>query len=248
MEDLVQVRKVMGEAITSVAVLARSKSLVANDHWYALTGVNAADWNMALVFDNNPAVLTSVLDEINRVDVPTYVLLAGAGTDLGAAFPDGWVHAGSYPFMRTDAPFNDGHIDPRVRRAGPDDGEAINLLIAQAFGLDSEVSRELIQAVADQRTAMTAWILEDNGVALSTVMTARSGDVVSVWCMATTPAAYRKGYGKALLSTVLTLAEREGATIGLLGATEAGFPLYEALGWRTVEDWAVYADVSSATH
>ena len=31
-----------------------------------------------------------------------------------------------------------------------------------------------------------------------------------------------------------------GATIGLPGATEAGYPLYEATGWQTADQWQVW--------
>lgn len=39
---------------------------------------------------------------------------------------------------------------------------------------------------------------------------------------------------------------RDGAEIGLLGATPAGLPLYEATGWRTVEQWRVFTNAASA--
>jgi hypothetical protein len=44
---------------------------------------------------------------------------------------------------------------------------------------------------------------------------------------------------------VLQLAYDDGATLGLLGATPAGLPLYEATGWRTEETWDLYTDAVS---
>ena len=84
------------------------------------------------------------------------------------------------------------------------------------------------------------WLLEEAGEAVSMVATGLVGDAVSVWAMATPPRFARRGYGSALLSHVLYAAAQTGATQGWLGATPAGFPMYEATGWRTVEEWQIF--------
>jgi len=56
----------------------------------------------------------------------------------------------------------------------------------------------------------------------------------------------RRGYGKAILASVLDTAREDGAVLGLLGATPAGLPLYEATGWQTQETWDLFTDATSA--
>jgi GNAT superfamily N-acetyltransferase len=68
---------------------------------------------------------------------------------------------------------------------------------------------------------------------------------MSVWAMATPPEFTRRGYGSALLAHVLQAGAADGATLGWLGATPAGLPMYEATGWRTVEEWRVFTNSSS---
>lgn len=50
----------------------------------------------------------------------------------------------------------------------------------------------------------------------------------------TDPAHRRRGLGGAVMATLVAAARDQGATRGLLVATEAGEPLYEALGWTTL--------------
>lgn len=73
-----------------------------------------------------------------------------------------------------------------------------------------------------------------------------AGDTFAVWCMSTPERFARRGYGGSLLASVLEQARNRGARTALLGATPAGFPLYEATGWTTFETWDVYTNAESA--
>jgi ribosomal protein S18 acetylase RimI-like enzyme len=59
------------------------------------------------------------------------------------------------------------------------------------------------------------------------------GDTSSIWTMGTDPARQRSGIGRRLLSTAMAEARTQGATRFFLGATPAGYRLYENLGFRT---------------
>jgi hypothetical protein len=41
-------------------------------------------------------------------------------------------------------------------------------------------------------------------------------------------------------------AAADGVRVGLLGATPAGKPLYDATGWTTLEDWQIFTNRESA--
>jgi hypothetical protein len=51
--------------------------------------------------------------------------------------------------------------------------------------------------------------------------------------------------GRALLGHVLNAARQDGMSVGLLGATPAGKPLYDATDWRTVEEWRLFVNATS---
>ncbi len=137
--------------------------------------------------------------------------------------------------------------DRRVRRAGSEDFDAVGELIAEAFGLgreDADVCARVL--LVEDEDEMSIWLLEEDGQPVSTVTTVPVDEAVCVWCMATPSRLGRRGYGRALLGDVLLRAREAGASVGLLGATPSGQPLYEATGWETLEGWQLYLNAKSA--
>ncbi len=57
-------------------------------------------------------------------------------------------------------------------------------------------------------------------------------DLAGVYVMATLPEHHRKGYGKAILSHIMTEAASRGHTIIALTASKAGFGLYSQFGFQ----------------
>lgn len=49
-----------------------------------------------------------------------------------------------------------------------------------------------------------------------------------------------------MIADTMARAGSQGVEVGLLGATPAGKPLYDATGWSTLEDWEIYTNGSSA--
>ena len=83
------------------------------------------------------------------------------------------------------------------------------------------------------------------GVTATEVLTSIVDDAVTVWCMSTPERFARRGYGRAILADSLLRAKSDGAKVGLLGATPAGKPLYDATGWITLEHWRLFASAES---
>jgi GNAT superfamily N-acetyltransferase len=159
----------------------------------------------------------------------------------------GWSHAGSMPFMICEVAGTPQKPDPRVRRGTAEDMTAVVGLMADAFGLSPEVIGPIVEvSLAGQDGAMAAWLLEDEGQAVSTVVSGRVGDAITLWCMATPERFARRGYARALLASTMARAASEGVRVGLLGATPAGKPLYDATGWSTLEDWEIFMNGDSA--
>ena len=76
---------------------------------------------------------------------------------------------------------------------------------------------------------------------VSTLQTTRFGAKVGIWGMGTAPAHQRRGAGRALLGAALAYHRARGAALFYLGATEAGRPLHERVGFRTVTAGVTWA-------
>ena len=214
--------------------------------WLSLSGLPSPDVNMALVADGDPAVLAEAVGRIDAVSAPALVLLAGDGRSRAGDLAEPWMAVGEMPMMSIDLDVAVRRPDARVRRAGVEDREAVMGLLADAFAMSPDVLSICVDPLERQSEVMGIWVLEDDGEAVSTVTTARVDDVVSIWCMATPERFARRGYGSAILAAVLDHYHAAGARTGLLGATPAGQPLYEATGWQHVEQWEIFTNAESA--
>jgi GNAT superfamily N-acetyltransferase len=200
---------------------------------------------MALIHGHDPDAARDIVARVGSI--PALLFCAGDGLALVGKLGDGWSRVGAMPFMTAriaDAP---ACSDPRVRRATPDDRDAVVGLWTEAVGIPGEVCRPLLDAMlAEPDGVMGAWVLEHEGEAVSTLTTGRAGDAITIWCMATPPRFARRGFGRALLADAMARAASDGVAIGLLGATPAGKPLYDATGWSTLEEWEIYTNGDSA--
>ena len=245
--DISVARERMGKALGAWVASSKMSHQVLPGSWYFLSGMPAADVNLAMVHEDDIDVLTKTLREISLMDVPTCLFLAADGKNLSSKLPDEWSHAGVFPLM-TKALSNDvQEFDPRVSLATVDDIEDSMTLMAEAFLLDPINFAFLVETSKSPDSLSKIWMLKEDGVAVSTMTTMLVDDALTVWCMATPPQYARKGYGKALLSDVLARNAATNAKIGLLGATSAGEPLYKATGWEVLEGWDVYLN-SPADH
>ena len=237
-------RTQMGRGITCLAA-ANMESAVEDGWWLVLTGAPSPDMNMALLHRDNRTDLAHVLERVAHIDCPALLMFAGEGRSLASLLPAGWDDVGAMPVMAVDLAQTPTLPDPRVRRAGPADITTLTQLLAESYGMDPSLV-EAMPAVAGRDSDLVLWLLEHDGVAVSMVATFHDGDSVSVWAMGTPQRFGRLGYARALLAHVLHEAEQNGAEVGLLLATPAGFPLYDATGWRTFEEWRIFTNATSA--
>jgi len=245
--ELAHRRTMMGTAAQGWVSSPTMFGSVGPRSWSVLTGSLAPDMNMALIHSADPELLVEPLTQIARRTCPAILMLAGAGKTLADQLPATFQLVGSMPIMAADLSSTPGERDPRVRRAGREDEATVTDLISDAYGMDREVAAlATAPLLAEGSKAMSIWLLEVGGEAVSTVTTCRVEDSVSVWTMGTPERFGRRGYGKTILASVLDTAREDGAVLGLLGATPAGLPLYEATGWQTQETWDLFTDATSA--
>ena len=240
-------RRQMGEALHGWASSPGAVHKVSGGSWMFLSGLPSPDVNMALVHGGDPGEFDQVMATIADVAAPALLMFTGDGLPMAQRAPSGWAQVGVMPFMIADVASTPQRPDDRVRRATADDRDALLGLWTDAFGMLPENAAPIAEAtVRDPASGIGAWLLEQDGVAVSTVTTATVGDAITVWSMAT-PARYtRRGYARALLADAMARASADGVSVALLGATPAGKPLYDASGWSTLEEWEIYTNSDSA--
>jgi GNAT superfamily N-acetyltransferase len=217
---------------------------VGADYWIALSGVPSPDMNTSLVSSGSKGVVARVLERVTEAGVPSLFMLAGESQSEQLAAP--WQQVGEMPFMASHLDADYLRADPRVRQARAPDLDVVCALMGDAFGLAVELMIDVIAgALNDDNGPTKILVLEEEGVAVSAVLTSIVDDAVTVWCMSTPERFARRGYGRAILADCLLRAKSDGARVGLLGATPAGKPLYDATGWITLEHWRLFASAES---
>lgn len=239
--DLSTIRRRMGAVFTSTPPRDDLLSRDEPGWWAALSGMPSADANMVLVHEDEPAAVKEALGLVAERGAPALFMLAGAAEPLGSELPPEWSHVGAMPVMTKE--LGGDADDPRVRAATMADLATCGSLMERAFGLPPEVASFFAEVWIPSDG--TFWVLEDEGSPMSAVFAHQVEDSVSIWCMSTPPEHQRAGYGRAVLGAALARAAANGATWGMLGATEAGYPLYDATGWTTAEEWQIYLNGAS---
>lgn len=146
-----------------------------------------------------------------------------------------------------------------VRALEPAHVAAAGDLIASAFDTPRDVIARCIDACVTPTAGVETWLAlakedgadEDGAnedgtkegareVPVSTVTVTPTGDTAGVTLMATPPHRQHRGWGRALLTAVIDDYRRRGVTRFHLGATDAGRPLYDTLGFVLVADLSVW--------
>lgn len=240
-----RVHDLMGRSLAPLAGVVDGTYELAPSGWWWLSGGPSADVNMVMVHGDDPQFLRRGLAGVDRLGCPAILMLGCAGAGLAGVVPDGWSAVGTMPVMTADLDSVEHAADDRVRRADGGDHRAVTTLMAAAFDLPVAICKLLTDSLYRMGTDAGFWVLEDDGEPVSTVLAQPVEDSVSIWCMSTPAAHARQGFGRALLSTVLDRHRTAGAAVGLLGATPAGLPLYEATGWVTVEEVSLFVNGES---
>jgi GNAT superfamily N-acetyltransferase len=148
--------------------------------------------------------------------------------------PPAAVVQGESLLMLTGGPTADFNVD--LLSAGENAESHLRDLFAR-------VHSAAVPAVFMLPNAMAArfWLASRDGEPYSTVTTVQSDHAaVGIWSMATAPARQRQGAGRAVLESVLERHRADGTSCFYLIATPAGEPLYDAIGFTTIDDLCVY--------
>ena len=246
-------RRLTNDAITTFLGEAKGYEATARPGLQlALSNEPVADMNMLVVgagadHDHFRDMVSLCLDR----KLPFLVMIY---PEAGKVFDEiasdlGLIYAVDFPIMvRDDLPLEpSGNPDVEVSRASvSEDAEASANVMASAYSMPKESVLRTIPASFLDTTGADVFIARINGEAVGTVTLTYHGETCGIWAMGTDTARQRGGIGLRLLSTAMVRARQSGTRRFFLGATPAGYRLYEGLGFETVCSARVW--VSGETH
>jgi GNAT superfamily N-acetyltransferase len=213
-----------------------------------ISGGPAADFNVGLV-DAGPddaATLGEFVTRVRDVGVPALFMLSSECADrLAPIAADSGLHqAATAPLMVLTAPAAEPIEREFVLQRVSDATRlsAVADLVASAFSLDRTwIGRTIVSEPLLESPTVSFFLASKDDQPYSAVTTTctRKG-VVGIWSMATAPERQRLGAGRAVLQAALTHHVRQGAEAFYLIATPPGRPLYDSLGFTTVEEFPIW--------
>lgn len=211
-----------------------------------LSGEPVADLNYAII--SSKARGQEYLHEFVQVararKVPVIFLFASnVGSHLTAAASNlGLEYAEKFPFMVL-SPENAPSMtkDCQIKRAEDKEGiKAANAAMAAAFNIPAAMVHRAFGPLILESPGLEIFVANQDGNTVSALQTTRNGPYVGIWSMATPPEHQRQGIGRALITWVIAYHCQKGAKIFYLGATPAGKPLYEKVGFETADEAQVW--------
>ena len=246
-------RRLTNDALTTfLSEAVRYEAVARPGLQLVLSNEPIADMNMLVVGagadrDQFRDMVSSCLDR----KLPFLVMIfpeAGKTFDEFAA-ELGLVYAVDFPIMvRDDLPLElSGNPEVEVFRAsGADDADASADVMTSAYSMPKDSVLRALPASLFDTPGADVYIARINGEAAGSVTLTYHGETCGIWAMGTDTARQRCGIGLRLLSTAMVQARSRGVRRFFLGATPAGFRLYEGLGFETVCSARVW--VSGETH
>jgi GNAT superfamily N-acetyltransferase len=127
-----------------------------------------------------------------------------------------------------------------VRRATIEDCATYQAAMAAGFEGPVELFSPFSSPAVLGAPRMTAWLAEEQGIAVGTGFGVLIGNWVGIFNIATHPDYRQRGYGRAMIKAVLQDAYSAGARGAFLHGTPTGTLLYESMGFGRAENWTVF--------
>jgi GNAT superfamily N-acetyltransferase len=128
-----------------------------------------------------------------------------------------------------------------VRVSGRRSRRDFSQIMAATFGIPWAVSSEVYESDGTWRAGFTGWVAYSNGLPVAAAATTVSAGVIGVYAVGTLPVNRRRGFGEAVMRHALAQARRESdLERTVLQSSEAGFALYQRMGYQTVARYWVF--------
>lgn len=220
----------------------------------AVSGEPVADLNYLMLNSGDSAALEAFGRYVGWCDereLPFACMVAPDASEAAAPVCEqlGLVFATDWPLMvcpgEAAADFPVQGVEIRKLQT-EDDYDGMVGVLESAYQMPVASVRRAMPLRLMQSPSLDVYLAERDGKILSTVTVTRHGEVTGVWAMGTHTDAQGQKIGKALLSRVMFRARQAGTAAFFLGATPAGFPLYQRLGYETLYSANVW--VRGETH
>jgi GNAT superfamily N-acetyltransferase len=213
----------------------------------ALTGYPLADFNFCMV-DSGPDALPFLRDSVHRIRERSLEAMlfvsASMAPEVEAVAPElSLTPAGQAPLMVFEGalPASAGGFEIIEATSAADLAE-VAVLVSAAFELPGEWVACWLEPEHWSGSVARCFVAKREGTAMSSVEVTGPGadGWAGIWTMATPREHQRRGAGRAVLLAAMGSAWEAGARRYYLMATPAGKPLYENVGFRTVEEFPLY--------
>jgi predicted N-acetyltransferase YhbS len=219
--------------------------------WIAEAGEPFVDFNCALVAPGTEAeaMLEKTIKHFRDRSLPFLVCAVGeteALADQALAF--GLARAGDLPLMVLHEPqarSSDDRGPARdsltlVEAETPNEFRRVAELTERCFGLPAEAVRR-VKPFDSPRDPRTCVYLALRGLELvGSVTYSRHENAVGIWSLMTRPDLRRQGIGRQVMTETMSKIWQEGRRPIFLVSTPDGKPLYDLLGFQTVDVGSVW--------
>lgn len=208
----------------------------------ALSGEPVADLNYLVVDGTSRQAAVAFRDYVNYCDEKELPFAAMLGPEAAVEQEPvcrelNLVHATEWPLMvcSADVELSSRVQDVTVRPiAGQADHIAMSEVLESAFHMPADSVRRAMPLHLAESPSIDIFLAERGPVVHSTVTVTYHGKVAGIWAMGTLGWAQGEGVGKALLVAVMEECRNRDIEHFFLGATPAGYPLYQSIGYNTL--------------
>lgn len=124
-----------------------------------------------------------------------------------------------------------------IRRVTPSEASAHARLAAAGFEAPVEPFLQLMTPAVLAAAGVRCYLGEVDAQPVTTGIGVTLGPYVGIFNIATPPACRRRGYGAAVTARAVADGAAAGAKWAWLQSSQAGYQVYERLGFRTTENW-----------
>ena len=165
----------------------------------------------------------------------------GCGRSLGdLPAGRGMTRAEDIPLMVLEGPSRLADADPEglvIKLLAPEGASHHASLAAAGFEAPEEYFQQLMTTGLLRGAGVRCYLGEFDGEPVTTGVGVTFGDSVGIFNIATPPGHRRHGYGSAVTARTIRDGLSCGARWAWLQSSPAGYPVYQRLGFQTVESW-----------
>ena len=134
----------------------------------------------------------------------------------------------------------------RVVVAGPEGQAEYAAALAAGFEAPPEFMEPYSSPEAFAMPGAVPYLAREDGQVVAVGFGIFGEGIAGVFNIATVPACRGRGYGRAVTSRIIADGVARGADLAYLQSSEEGYPLYQSMGFRTVEIWTYLSTAPGA--